>query len=139
MDWMSEISLLRSPCALVTMRFVTPRFAASSRIDCVSAVRNGFASFSDCAKPILAPFKSSTFATPSPAYLSDVQRSPDSDWTFWEASAPAAAFSSSAFPQAATTSARPDRTTAAPREANMCTTPLPLLRCGRGAPSSASP
>ena len=89
-DWMSEISLLRSPCALVTIRFVMPRFAASSRIDCVSAVRNGLASFSDCAKPIFALFRSSTPATPSPAYFSNVQRSPDSDSTFCDESAPPA-------------------------------------------------
>ena len=51
MLWMSEISLLRSDSALVTMRSM-PRAAASSRIDWVSAMRNGLASRSDWAKPI---------------------------------------------------------------------------------------
>ena len=50
---MSEISLLRSDSALV-VRSLMPSFAASSLIDCVSAIRNGFASFSDWAKPTVA-------------------------------------------------------------------------------------
>ena len=52
-DLMSEISLLRSEFALVVMRLM-PRAAASSLMDWVSAIRNGLASFSDWAKPIVA-------------------------------------------------------------------------------------
>src|SRR6188508_24903 len=55
---MSEISLFRSDWALVTRRFVMPSLAASSLIDWVSAMRNGFASFSDWEKPTTAPFRS---------------------------------------------------------------------------------
>src|SRR6185503_20929784 len=71
---MSEISLLRSDSALVVSSLI-PSFAASSLIDWVSAIRNGLASFSDCAKPIVAVLRSS-FGTPSPLYLSNVQASP---------------------------------------------------------------
>ena len=62
MPWMSAISLLRSDCALVVISLM-PRFAASSLIDSVSVIRNGFASFSDCAKPTVTVFRSS-FGTP---------------------------------------------------------------------------
>ena len=68
--WMSAISLLRSDCALVVMSLM-PRLAASSLMDCVSVIRNGFASFSDWAKPTVIAVRSS-FGTP-PLYLSWVQ------------------------------------------------------------------
>ena len=68
MLWMSEISLLRSDSALVTMRSM-PRAAASSRIDWVSAMRNGLASRSDWAKPMVALLRS-TASTPEPPYWS---------------------------------------------------------------------
>ena len=60
MPWMSEISLLRSDSALVTIRSI-PRASASSRIDWVSAMRNGFASRSDWANPIVALARSTLF------------------------------------------------------------------------------
>ena len=71
---MSEISLLRSDSAFVVIS-LTPSLAASSLIDWVSAIRNGLASFSDWANPMVAVFRSS-FGTPLPLYLSNVHASP---------------------------------------------------------------
>ena len=71
---MSEISLFRSDSALVVISLI-PSLAASSLIDWVSAIRNGLASFSDWANPMVAVFRSS-FGTPLPLYLSKVQASP---------------------------------------------------------------
>ena len=51
MSWMSLICLDSCDCALVVSSFLTPILAASSLIDCVSAIRNGLASFSDWEKP----------------------------------------------------------------------------------------
>ena len=64
---MSEISLFRSDSAFVVISLI-PSFAASSLIDWVSAIRNGFASFSDWANPIVAVFRSS-FGTPAAVVL----------------------------------------------------------------------
>lgn len=57
---MSLICRLRSLWALVTSSLSVgmPSFAAWSRMDCVSAIRKGLASFSDCEKPITAVFGS---------------------------------------------------------------------------------
>ena len=71
---MSEISLFRSDSAFVVISLI-PSLAASSLIDWVSAIRNGLASFSDWANPIVAVFRSS-FGTPLPLYLSNVHVSP---------------------------------------------------------------
>src|SRR5829696_7579733 len=73
-DWMSEISLFRSDWALVVIS-LTPRLDASSLIDWVSAIRNGLASFSDWANPMVAVFRSS-LGTPAELYLSNVHASP---------------------------------------------------------------
>ncbi len=62
MLWMSAISLLRSDWAFVVISLM-PRLAASSLIDSVSVIRNGLASFSDCANPTVMVFRSS-FGTP---------------------------------------------------------------------------
>ena len=81
MPWMSLISLLRSRLGVGREQLVTPSFAASSLIDWVSAIRNGLASFSDWEKPTVAVFRSS-FGTPPPLYLSNVQASPGAAvWT----------------------------------------------------------
>jgi hypothetical protein len=55
---MSEICFERVDWAFVLMNFLTPIFAASSVIDCVSAIRNGLSSFSDWEKPTIAFFRS---------------------------------------------------------------------------------
>ena len=84
------ISLLRSDSALVVMRLM-PRAAASSLMDCVSAIRKGLASFSDCAKPIVAVARSMT-STPVPPYAAGVQRSPSrTSWTTCSLPVPAEA------------------------------------------------
>src|SRR4051794_12757353 len=75
---MSAISLLRSDCALVVISLI-PRLAASSLMDCVSVIRNGFASFSDWANPTVT-FLRSSLGTP-PLYLSYVQ--PPAPAVFW--------------------------------------------------------
>src|SRR4051812_16108420 len=56
----SVICLSNFESALVVFRLPAgmPSLAASSLMDCVSAIRNGLASFSDCEKPIVAVFRS---------------------------------------------------------------------------------
>src|SRR4026209_1611147 len=71
---MSEISLFRSDSAFVVISLI-PSFAASSLIDWVSAIRNGLASFSDWANPMVAVFRSS-FGTPAVLYWPNVQAAP---------------------------------------------------------------
>src|SRR5215217_474237 len=54
MSLMSEICLDACELALVYMSFLMPLFFASSLMDCVSAMRNGLTSFSDCENPTTA-------------------------------------------------------------------------------------
>ncbi len=54
----SLICLLNCELALVAVRLVMPSLAASSLMDCVSAIRNGFASFSDWENPTFAVLRS---------------------------------------------------------------------------------
>src|SRR3954471_8472280 len=88
MPLMSEISLLRSDSAFVVSSLM-PSFVASSLIDWVSAIRNGFASFSDCAKPTVVVLRSS-LGTP-PLYAPNLHASPGTAvWTTCAAPDPAA-------------------------------------------------
>src|SRR4051794_10184982 len=89
MPLMSEISLFRSDSAFVVSSLM-PSFAASSLIDCVSAIRNGFASFSDCANPTVVVLRSS-LGTP-PLYAPNLHASPGTAvWTTCAAPDPAGA------------------------------------------------
>ncbi len=67
-SWTSLICLENCDWALAVSS-LTPRFFASSLMDCVSAIRNGLASFSDWEKPTVAFLRSSFL----PPYASTVQ------------------------------------------------------------------
>src|ERR1700759_2843552 len=54
----SLICLVNCELALVAARLVIPSLAASALMDWVSAIRNGFGSFSDWEKPTLAVLRS---------------------------------------------------------------------------------
>src|SRR4051794_38398179 len=72
MSWMSEICLDSWEFAFVVSSCFRPAFAASSLIDWVSAIRNGFASFSDWENPTTAFFRSIWL----PPYWDNVQVEP---------------------------------------------------------------
>lgn len=82
MSWMSLICLGSWDCALVVSSFLTPSLAASSLMDCVSAMRKGLASFSDCEKPTTAFFRS-IFVAPYVLRVQPVPGSADGVCTTW--------------------------------------------------------